>query len=510
MKKLLFVFLLLSVFLASCAPQAPEALTAAPTEAPIQAAPTETTLPPTAEPTLAPVLLVGPEMKRGSTYLYVDGSILVAVPAGEFTMGNGGDDNPIRRIYLSDFWIYRFPVTNAQYARCVEAGNCLPPDVKINQAYTNPLRANDPVVGIDHSQAAAYCSWVSGRLPTEAEWEKTARGPDGNIYPWGDAAPSCDLLNFGTCVTTTTEVNKYPQGQSFYGAFDMAGNVFEWVADWYKPGYYTEAPDRDPLGPDSGIKRSVRSNSFSSAGYLSESARRFASNPGDRRNDLGFRCVVEDPTGYAPFCQTAVVYEMPPNANASGEIPAFKCPDLSISQGSYCGQNNTPLTNITFSGPDGAAINAGGCTLVSGNLYVCSSPGSVEICAKCEAGPVGAPTCAPSYTLSADGSSCVYNGSVPPGTACLPGFTYNAANNCCQALPSSNSYPLCPAGTYAVDGKCYPYPAVGTLCQTAQIKFKSCTGGGNPGGCPPGQTLVCRPDPNCPPTVACQDICTCQ
>ena len=129
---------------------------------------------------------------------YVDGSILVAVPGGPFTMGHGGSDNPEHTVTLSDFWIYQAKVTNQQYALCLQAGKCKAPDPIDDFTFKDATHANDPVVGLNYSQGSDYCSFVHGRLPTEAEWEKTARGPQGNLYPWGSNAPVCDLLNLTT------------------------------------------------------------------------------------------------------------------------------------------------------------------------------------------------------------------------------------------------------------------------------------------------------------------------
>ncbi|HQU37897.1 MAG TPA: SUMF1/EgtB/PvdO family nonheme iron enzyme, partial [Anaerolineales bacterium] len=183
--------------------------------------------------TQAPIDLSGPPMEVGSKFLYVDGSVLVAVPGGTFIMGHGGDDNPEHEVNVSDFWLYRSKVTNSQYALCVLLGKCSPPGIDKNEGYGDPLKANHPVTGVNYQQASEYCSFVNGRLPTEAEWEKAARGPEGNIYPWGDATPQCELANFGTCEFKTSKVIDHPAGQSYYEAFDMAGNVYEWVSDWY-------------------------------------------------------------------------------------------------------------------------------------------------------------------------------------------------------------------------------------------------------------------------------------
>ncbi len=200
MKSLRFSFLagvtLLAVLLA-CSFSIPGLSPAQPPAPPApQQAPTNTIVPvPTdtaaAAPTntLAPVQLAGPPMQVGSMWPYVDGSILVAVPGGPFTMGHGGSDNPEHTVTLSDFWIYQAKVTNQEYALCVQAGKCSAPDPVDDFTFNDLTHANDPAVGVTWAQASDYCTFVHGQLPTEAQWEKTARGPDGNLYPWGENAP---------------------------------------------------------------------------------------------------------------------------------------------------------------------------------------------------------------------------------------------------------------------------------------------------------------------------------
>jgi len=194
-----FLIALDLIVLSACSPQAtpPPSPTAPPTS-------------PTA--TVAPIDLAGPPMAVGSTYLYADGSVLVAVPAGPFIMGNGRPDSLLHTVNLSDFWIYKTKVTNSQYAYCVAMGMCTAPFGPDNPGFYDPLHTSDPVVGVNYDQAAAYCTFVSARLPTEAEWEKTARGPDGNVYPWGDGKPGCSLLNYSVCVGKVMPVNTYPDG----------------------------------------------------------------------------------------------------------------------------------------------------------------------------------------------------------------------------------------------------------------------------------------------------------
>lgn len=148
-----------------------------------------------------PVKIAPPPIQLGASYLYVDGTTLVAIPSGTFIMGDPkGKDNPQHPVTLGDFWIYSTKVTNTQYKFCFDAGYCTSPDETDNPNFEDPAYANEPIVGVTYDQAASYCTFAHARLPTEAEWEKAARGPNGNIYPWGNETPTCDLLNFGKCV----------------------------------------------------------------------------------------------------------------------------------------------------------------------------------------------------------------------------------------------------------------------------------------------------------------------
>jgi serine/threonine-protein kinase len=203
----------------------------------------------------------------------IEGIPFVFVPAGDFTMGSAdgeGADNehPQHRVYLDGFWIGRTEVTNAQYARCVEAGACPVPD---NSLWNDVAFADHPVKHVSWDNAVAYTEWlaessgVTVRLPSEAEWEKACRG-DLLLHPWGDVEPSAELLNFlQSGIGDTTAVGSYPAGASPYGALDMAGNVWEWVADWYDEGYYGQTPKRNPTGPEGGDFRVLRGGSFDDA-----------------------------------------------------------------------------------------------------------------------------------------------------------------------------------------------------------------------------------------------------
>jgi formylglycine-generating enzyme required for sulfatase activity len=236
---------------------------------------------------------------------------MVFVPAGEFAMGRDegvGDERPVHAVYLDGFYVDKTEVTNAQFARFLnELGNqeedgatwlnvedeaCPIAEVEGQYQPKNGY-ANHPVVEVTWHGAVAYCEWAGRRLPTEAEWEKAARGTDARTYPWGEGI-DCDRANYGGCAGEAIEVASLPSGASPYGALDMAGNVYEWVLDWYDRVYYITSPGSNPQGPGLGSYRGIRGGSWVNGEKRVGAATRFSNVPANPLNNVGFRCARSD------------------------------------------------------------------------------------------------------------------------------------------------------------------------------------------------------------------------
>jgi hypothetical protein len=389
---------------------------------------------------------------------WVDGSVLVYVPAGEFTMGYGAPDAPEKRVYLDDYWIYKTEVTNSMYAFCVSVGACAPPAQEVGAyVYDNPIYANYPVVGVSWDMASNYCGWIGGSLPTEAQWEKAARGSSGNIYPWGNAEPSCDLANFSGCVGALTDVTKYADGASPYGALDMAGNVLEWVNDFYGENYYyNNAPAENPTGPDSGEFRVARGSGFETEFDQAASAIRHPAGNAFHNRDLGFRCVVPDPAPLAPMCQASAY--VPSAVVASSEC---QLPDVSVGA-SYC-EFNRPHTTVDLDQGAIYEVRTDGYTceeaVVDGQRRLtCSGPdgttGEVTVCnSACSNLPdvTGAiSVCDPGYGLDSGTGTCLYSPASPDfGVAgCPAGFVMVDRGGETSCAPDLAGDGLCPDGMY--------------------------------------------------------------
>jgi formylglycine-generating enzyme required for sulfatase activity len=238
---------------------------------------------------------------------------MVLIPAGDFTMGRSAndeftgcqalnqdcqlsafmDEEPVHHVVLDAFSIDKTEVTNALYKACEDHSVCEPPQASNSNTqtsyYGNPEFDDYPVIYVTWDQAKKYCEWRGARLPTEAEWEKAARGTDGRTYPWGEKIDE-SFANFNYSVSDTTAVGSYENGKSPYGVYDMAGNVWEWVADWYSDTYYDRSPAENPSGPASGEIRVLRGGSWGLVGLSVSTSYRYARDPADTSPDLGFRC----------------------------------------------------------------------------------------------------------------------------------------------------------------------------------------------------------------------------
>lgn len=268
------------------------------------------------------------ELGPGTRVAWIDRSHVVYVPEGEFIMGKDeelvSDHAPAHTVSLGDFWIHQTEVTNQMYAGCVAAGLCTLPDQEADGPYYDIQYSNHPVVNVDWNQAETYCEWILGRLPSEAEWEKAARGDGGDPYPWGEETPDCGMLNADECLdpADTAPVRTYGGGASPYDLADTAGNVFEWVQDWYDETYYASSPAADPTGPAVGEERVFRGSSFQTPADELAIYLRNSLDPYEGQDDLGFRCILSGETVAnppPPVCEVAGY--IPPDEGTDGGTP---------------------------------------------------------------------------------------------------------------------------------------------------------------------------------------------
>ena len=221
--------------------------------------------------------------------------VMVHIPEGEFTLGSPAgqgdeDEHPAHKVKLGSYWLSKYETTFDQYDRFAqETGRQKPDDAGWG-------RGELPVVNVNWEDARDYCVWLSKklglnvRLPTEAEWEKAAY----NLYPWGNASPDRTRANFNNEIGRTTAIGSFPAGASRYGIMDMAGNVWEWVADWYSPDYFAESVFENPQGPEGGSEKIARGGSWANGKLIIRSANRSSENPSRQLAIIGFRVVIDD------------------------------------------------------------------------------------------------------------------------------------------------------------------------------------------------------------------------
>lgn len=518
MKSVRYVFvfgLILTFILSACGSPTPVVIVV--TATPLPSTETQVVEP---TPTLVTVPLSGPQ--NGATMKWIDGSTLVYISPSEFIMGNGGFDSPTRTVALDGFWMYQTKVTNRMFAQCVAVGACSAPFEERGSVYTNPEYANHPVVGVTWNQAQTYCGWSQGQLPTEAQWEKSARGTAGALYPWGSDDPACDLLNLGYCSGRTSEVDAFPGGRSPYGLYDMAGNIFEWVNEWYGESYYSAAPSANPTGPESGEYRSIRGSSFETDfDQVASAIRHFGGAQTYHNRDLGFRCAVTEPKLFAPYCQLSAFIP-------TGVIVSNGCelPQTEIA-GQYCAGGNSfatiylPVDAIYEADKDLKCEEA----VVDGQrILTCLGPKAKEVtnsvtvcnptCSNSSAVTDPVPTCESGYLLDPATGACNYApilGQV--GVAgCPVGYVLADRGGQQSCVIGTDANGQCPAGLYldSLAGLCVPPAGLATVpygVDNASLALQSYSGcaagfsysetfqccqavsGGTYPGCAPGSTF---------------------
>ncbi len=229
-----------------------------------------------------------------------DGAPMALIPAGEFMMGSDkGDDDeqPVHRVFLDSYYLDKFEVTNGQFAKFVEAIHSEPPWGFRDQE-TPVVHADRPVRWVNWMDAIGYCLWAGKRLPTEAEWEKAARGTDGRAYPWGNDPPTLAHAVFGLKEggDTVSPIGNRDHGKSPYDVHDLAGNLYEWVTDWYDDTFYTKMPAINPRGPAEGTAKVQRGGSYINTPYRLRSSFRTKGDPTEHEPNVGFRCAQDAPT----------------------------------------------------------------------------------------------------------------------------------------------------------------------------------------------------------------------
>jgi len=233
-----------------------------------------------------------------------EGREMVLIPEGPFTMGSvegDPDEAPEHQLYLKSYYIDSKEVTQAEYDRFVRMTKRGKPFVPVfEDDISKIVKPELPAIGMSWNDAGAYCKWAGKRLPTEAEWEKAARGTDKRTYPWGNDDPTSQLANYSVDgkrawqgMSTLSPVGSFDEGKSPHGIYDMAGNVWEWVADWYDREYYQKSPEKSPTGPKEGERRVIRGGSWNDPPVAIRTTARVSAEPEYRDRTLGVRCAMD-------------------------------------------------------------------------------------------------------------------------------------------------------------------------------------------------------------------------
>jgi formylglycine-generating enzyme required for sulfatase activity len=256
--------------------------------------------------------IAGVIQEQGRIICEKDRSPMVYVPPGIFLMGDASDradydEAPVHEVYLDGYLIDVYPVTNDRYAMFLQALAELGkhptiwchPEEPPHKNHTPQFLYNDkwnqshyPVIGVDWWDAYAYCQWAKKSLPTEAEWEKAARGTDARPYPWGHELPTPDRCNFNKVYGQTTSIYKFLNDKSPYGCSNMAGNVWQWCLDWFDPTYYRYSPTKNPKGSETGTAKVGRGGSWMNDARRIRTTARAYGGTEDRNYRLGFRGVI--------------------------------------------------------------------------------------------------------------------------------------------------------------------------------------------------------------------------
>ncbi len=466
---------------------------------------------------------------------------------GPFWMGSPAgdplalpDEMPMHEVVVEGFWIMTKEVTNGQYQQCVTDGACDPPILEATGVswgqYGDPEYANRPVVGVNYDQAQNYCAHLGGRLPTEAEWEKGARGVLGWTYPWGEGEPNCDIATFAGCSSDgATDIFEHPGATGPWGLWGMAGNVAEWVSDWYSPTYYEISPMYYPQGPGPTGLKSVRGGSYLNDINGIRAAAREGLDPALGYEDVGFRCVPVT-RQVAPMCGNTYIPFCTPTrlTTDDGDQPRIPCetgqpgPDEPLTGDQVtptgdtgCTEDNTPIVFVDVGTGDAngysVAIGDQICDCVvmpdSPGTLSCQCPGvesgmtiDLNVCQGLPQATIVAVPTTNETTVSLDSRLASMRQDIPvnlsslytattAGDDCPDGYIYNPNTYQCELDPTGDD---CPEG--------WAVTAVTASCQPT-----------DEGSCPPGTTFSanmqgCTPDDgsNCPDQYFMTNLGTCE